>query len=97
MNMYDIILFFEVDLNCAYAEFDVFCVYVKYKWNNFYKCIFGKNYFLNFFFLFSKASEYCSERQKLHSNFLTSRGSGHVRFAEKPGWGIHAYAYLVFI
>lgn len=97
MNMYDIILFFEADFNCAYAEFDVFCVYVKYKWNNFYKCIFGKNYFLKFFFLFSKASEYCSERQKLHSNFLTSRGSGHVRFAEKPGWGIHAYAYLVFI
>lgn len=29
--MYDLILFFEVDFNCAYAEFDVFCVYVKYK------------------------------------------------------------------
>lgn len=54
MNMYDLILFFEVDFNCAYAEFDVFCVYVKYKWNNFYKCIFGKNYFLKFFFYFQR-------------------------------------------
>lgn len=54
MNMYDLILFFEVDFNCAYAEFDVFCVYVKYKWNNFYKCIFGKNYVLNFFFYFQR-------------------------------------------
>lgn len=52
MNMYDLILFFEVDFNCVYVEFDVFCVYVKYKWNNFYKCIFGKNYFLKFFFYF---------------------------------------------
>lgn len=31
MNMYDLILFFEVDFNCVYVEFDVFCVYVKYK------------------------------------------------------------------
>lgn len=24
--MYDLILFFEVDFNCAYTEFDVFCM-----------------------------------------------------------------------
>lgn len=24
--MYDLILFFEVDFNCAYAGFDVFCM-----------------------------------------------------------------------
>lgn len=56
-----------------------------------------KLYFGKIKFPFLKASEYCSERQKLHSNFLTSRRSGHVRFEEKPGWGIHIYAYLVFI
>lgn len=26
MNMYDLILFFEVDFNCVYVEFDVFCM-----------------------------------------------------------------------
>lgn len=85
MNMYDLILFFEVDFNCAYAEFDVFCMSSTNE-------IISTNVYLVriifwIFFLFSKASEYCSDRQKLHSNFLTSRGSGHVRFAEKPGWG----------